>query len=563
MLRVAAALLATLALGLPAQAAERILEFRSEIEVHADASMTVAETIVVRAAGQLIRRGIYRDFPTDYRDRAGNRYRVGFEVLGVTRNGADEPFHAEPHANGVRVYVGRANAFVEPGRHEYVIRYRTDRQLGFFDHHDELYWNVTGNGWDFPIDQASAVVRLPSSVPLNEVTLEGYTGRQGSTEQSYAAAASGGEASISATRSLDPREGLTIVVGWPKGHVHAPDRAERVRWLLADNRGLLTAATGGLLILGYLGWAWARYGRDPRRGVVFPHYEPPAGYSPASARFITRMSYDNRVFTAAILSLAVKGHLEIDEARGKYTLRRRGSGEALAAGERALLGALFASAQAVELDNKNHALLGKAKIAHRKSLQRDYQTKYFLTNTAMLAPSVGAALALAVAIKLLGGFTPAVTVVFVALLGAHAVFYYLLRAPTMQGRRFMDKLEGFRTYLEVAEKDELNLRNPPAKTPELFERYLPFALALGVEQKWAEKFAGVFARLGAEGSAGYRPHWYGGDFNPRNIGGFTKGVGSSLNSAISSASTAPGSSSGGGGGGSSGGGGGGGGGGGW
>jgi uncharacterized membrane protein YgcG len=563
MLRVLAALLAVLALGSPVQADERILEFRSEIEVHADASMTVAETIVVRAAGQLIRRGIYRDFPTDYRDRAGNRYRVGFEVLGVTRNGADEPFHAEPHGNGVRVYAGRANAFVEPGRHEYVIRYRTDRQLGFFEQHDELYWNVTGNGWDFPIDQASAVVRLPPSVPLNEVTLEAYTGPQGSTEQSYAAAASGGEASIAATRSLGPREGLTIVVGWPKGHVHAPDRAERVRWLLADNRGLLTAATGGLLILGYLGWAWARYGRDPRPGVIFPHYEPPEGYSPASARFITRMSYDNRVFTAAILSLAVKGHLEIDEARGKYTLRRRASGEALAAGERALLGALFGSAQAVELDNKNHALLAKAKIAHRKSLQRDYQKKYFFTNATMLVPSIGAALVLAFAIKLLDGFTPAVTVVFVVLAGAHAVFYYLLRAPTTQGRRLMDRLEGFQVYLEVAEKDELNLRNPPAKTPELFERYLPYALALGVEQKWAEKFAAVFARLGAEGGEGYRPRWYGGDFNPRNIGSFTKGVGSALTSAISSASTAPGSSSGGGGGGSSGGGGGGGGGGGW
>lgn len=566
MRRFAITLLALLALPAwtqPAHAAERILDYRSEIEVHADASMTVTETIVVEAAGQLIRRGIYRDFPTDYRDRLGNRYRVGFEVLGVTRNGQDEPFHTERRENGVRVYVGRANEFVAPGRHEYAIRYRTDRQLGYFDAHDELYWNVTGNGWDLPIERASAVVRLPPGVPMGDVSLEGYTGRQGSTEQSYAAAASGGEASIAATRSLGPREGLTIVVGWPKGHVHEPGGGERLQHVMKDNRGLLTACIGALFILGYLAWAWSRHGRDPRRGVVFPHYEPPAGYSPASTRFILRMSYDNRVFTAAILSLAVKGYLEIAEAGGKYTLHRRDSTQPLAAGEQALLDTLFATARSVELDNKNHALLGRTKAAHKKSLRRDYEKKYFLLNTALLMPSFGASVVLAVGIKLLDGFTPAVTAVFVALAAAHVLFAYLMRAPTARGRALMDKLEGFRMYLEVAEKDELNLRNPPARTPELFERYLPFALALGVEQQWAEKFAGVFARLdGAQGTR-YRPSWYGGDFNPARLGGFATDVGTGLNSAISSASTAPGSSSGGGGGGSSGGGGGGGGGGGW
>jgi uncharacterized membrane protein len=154
-------------------------------------------------------------------------------------------------------------------------------------------------------------------------------------------------------------------------------------------------------------------------------------------------------------------------------------------------------------------------------------------------------------------------VLFGLMAAAHILFYWLLRAPTERGRRLMDKLEGFKSYLEVAEKDELNLRNPPEKTPELFERYLPFALALGVEQAWAEKFAGVFARLEASGSASYHPAWYHGHFNPHAIGSFTSGVGASLTSAISSASTPPGSSSGSGGGGFSGGGGGGGGGGGW
>jgi uncharacterized membrane protein YgcG len=469
----------------------------------------------------------------------------------------------DQRSNGVRGYVGSADRLVEPGRHEYQIRYRTDRQLGYFDDHDELYWNVTGNGWDLPIDAASAVVRLPPSVPRGELELEAYTGAQGSTEQAFAATVSGDAARIDAARPLEPREGLTIVVSWPKGHVHEPGRIERLERTLADNRGLLLAITGLVLVLAYLFWAWSRHGVDPPRGVIFPHYEPPSGYSPASARFIMRMGYDNRVFTAAVISLAVKGHLEITAHKSKYTLTSRQSGQALAAGEKALLQTLFSASPSVELDQENHALLARVKKAHRQSLRRDYRKKYFLTNSVLLAPSLGAMLVLAIAISLLDAFQPLVVAVFGLMLLAHVIFYWLLRAPTPHGRRLMDKLEGFRSYLEVAEKDELNLRNPPEKTPELFERYLPFALALGVEQQWAERFAAVFARLEAERPGAYHPAWYHGDFNTRNLGGFATGVGKSLTSAIASASTPPGSSSGGGGGGSSGGGGGGGGGGGW
>jgi uncharacterized membrane protein len=145
----------------------------------------------------------------------------------------------------------------------------------------------------------------------------------------------------------------------------------------------------------------------------------------------------------------------------------------------------------------------------------------------------------------------------------HIVFAYLLKAPSGRGRRLMDKLEGFKVYLEVAEKDDLALRHPPDLTPELFERYLPYAIALGVEQKWAEQFSDVFARLEATDHGAYSPRWYKGKFSSNRMGNFASNVSSSFSSAVSSAATPPGSSSGSSGGGSSGGGGGGGGGGGW
>jgi len=128
----------------------------------------------------------------------------------------------------------------------------------------------------------------------------------------------------------------------------------------------------------------------------------------------------------------------------------------------------------------------------------------------------------------------------------------------------MDELEGFRMYLSVAEADRLNLLNPPERTPELFERFLPYALALDVEQAWSESFADVLARArDAEGNP-YRPVWWvGGAYHAFHPEAFASSLGDSLATTIASSATAPGSSSGFGGGGSSGGGGGGGGGGGW
>jgi uncharacterized membrane protein len=145
---------------------------------------------------------------------------------------------------------------------------------------------------------------------------------------------------------------------------------------------------------------------------------------------------------------------------------------------------------------------------------------------------------------------------------ANGLFGWLLKAPTPQGQVAMDHIRGFKMYLEVAEGEELKrvTAPPPPMTPELFESYLPAALALGVEQKWAERFASVLDIQ----APNYQPGWYSGPgFSTRHLGAFSSQLGSSLTSAISSSSTPPGAKSGSGGGGRSGGGGGGGGGGGW
>src|SRR5690606_19069399 len=126
--------------------------------------------------------------------------------------------------------------------------YRTDRQLGFFRDHDELYWNVTGNGWGFPIDEATAEVFLPGDVPAGDIAAEAYTGPQGAQGRDWTAATDVGTAVFRTTRALGPHEGLTIVASWPKGLVDPPGTRQRGAYLLRDAWPALVAA-GGLLLL--------------------------------------------------------------------------------------------------------------------------------------------------------------------------------------------------------------------------------------------------------------------------------------------------------------------------
>jgi uncharacterized membrane protein YgcG len=586
MIRCLLLLLGLLSAG-AAAAAERILGFHSDIRILADSSLEVTETIRVQAEGVQIRRGIFREFPTLYTSRERGRTTVGFDVQSVRRDGAAEPYRTERRINGVAVYVGRPDRYLEPGEHTYQIRYRTDRQLGFFAEHDELYWNVTGVGWVFPIDLAAATVHLPQGAPAGAVRFEGYTGPQGATWRNYRAALGSGTVEFETTRKLGPHEGLTIVVAWPKGLVHPPGPFARARYFLRDNLPLALGALGLLALCGYYLYVWRRYGRDPAPGVIVPRYRPPEGETAASMRYLQQMGYDNRCFVAGILGLAVKGYLTIEQPerglfrKGDYVLHRKtGSQTPLAADEQALLDDLFGPYDSLELKDAHYALLRRAQYAQKAQLQRRHRNTHFHLNRSWrylgMALTVFVLFGGVAAAAWAGGYGPdwfllthagwATAGLGVIALAANNFFGKILPAPNRAGRKLLDEIDGFKLYLEVAEGDELALAGAPRKTPGLYEMYLPFALALGVSQQWSEKFAQVFLA-----QPDYAPDWYHGDrWDANDLGGFSSSLGGSFDSAIASASTPPGESSGGssgggggGGGGSSGGGGGGGGGGGW
>lgn len=552
-----------------ASADERVLSFHSDILVRSDGVLEVTETIRIRAEGHQIKRGIFRDYPTQYKNRFGDDVTVKYEPLTVLRNDRLEDFRTEKFRNGVRTYFGRSDRLLELGEHTYSYRYNAGRMLGFFDDQVELYWNVISDDSVFPIDRVSATLTFEFNVPQESFELYAYTGAFGSAGQDYLATIdAAGRPAFETTRMLGAYEGMTISVAWPKGFVAEPGNMQKAVWLLADNLNLLIALAGLLAMLGYYIPVWRYFGKDPEEGVIFARYEPPQGFSPASLRYISNMNYDDKAMTAAVVSLAVKGYLritkDIDDTHTLLQSKPADDAPQLATGEQELLDALFEESDAVILDDEYHERLGGARAAHQRSLSRDFKNRYFKTNGIMNLPPVLLMITAAV-ISLNVGSGPS-GVVIAALVIAVIVmvlFAVLMRRPTVRGRKLLDEMSGFREYLEIAEKDEMNLRNPPEKTPVLFEQYLPFALAMGVEQEWAERFAQVFASLKGPSEAAYHPAWYSGSWNSLDLGSNTASLSSGLGTAISSSVTPPGSSSGSNSGGFSGGGGGGGGVGGW
>ena len=625
-----AAFLCVIALG-SAGADERILRFISDVNVQRNGDLLVTETIQVRAEGKVIRRGILRDFPTTYTRPDGSRVEVGFEVQAVSRDGETESYATERMNNGVRIRIGNADHFLNSGLHEYVIKYRTTRQIGFFDNFDELYWNATGTGWTFPIDFAEARITLPEAVAFKQTAL--YTGPQGARDKdARIVEQQPGRIVFRTTKGLPVANGLTVAAAWDKGIVAPPTQAQQLDSLLQDNPGFLYAALGGAGVILFYCLAWLLVGRDPPRGTIIPLFAPPEGMSAAAVRYVENMNFDNRVFTAAIVGLGVNGHLKLSGTGRTSVIHHDGGHKPLDPAEQAVETALFTTKETVRLDQSDHAVLSSAKFGLWRTLAKAYKNKMFESNliwsffgffaTAAVIAAIGYAfitnygergpllvagmviplipimigvtqlrtgwrnggivrmlaglvltgVAVAAGYLLLSftiGMGPAILPALApyVLVAFAALGFSWLQAPSLEGRKVMDQIEGFKQYLGVAEEDRLNFLNPPEKTPELFERFLPYAIALDVENAWAKRFAGVLAAAAAAGTVAT---WYDGDRSRLSDPvSFANHLGDDLSRTIASASSSPassggsGASSGSSGGGSSGGGGGGGGGSGW
>ncbi|CAM3889141.1 DUF2207 domain-containing protein [Ectopseudomonas alcaliphila] len=621
-------------------AQEAIEDFAVSLQVEADGNLLVIEQITVRAEGRDIRRGIYRDLPVSYALPMGLEQRSPITLLGVTRDGQPESVRSERSGAWVRFYLGSPDVLLETGRHRYELRYRVGRILLHHADTDELYWNVTGNGWVFPIRQASVEVLLPSGARIGQ--LAAYTGAQGDQGQDFQILERRDDYLRLATNAeLPAYHGLTVAVDWQAGLVPRPGAMHNATRALLDNLGV---GIGAALLIGLLLFylrAWSRVGRDPRKGVIIPLFEGPQGMSAVQAGYLWHRGLRGafpatRAFSVWLTDMAIRKHLHIEDKTrgGGFSLARdQGAGGEMSKLDRDLRKRLFLANKegvALTIGTKYEPRLadavaglssrlgeqGKAWFANNRGIWAlgvlwavlgcalmlvmsthgdDFAIglaglvfglgfgvpALIMFNLAWRQPSFGKKLPLILAALMFGwpmpvgllmiaDVAPLPTLLLVILYAVLVtVFYYLMPAPSLEGRRLLDALEGYRDYLQLAERDVLALAgDAPAMSIALYERHLPFAMALGVEDKWSARFSEALASgLIDPAQRDYQPSWYHSRNSYSSPQALSGALAAGLASATALASSPPSSSSSGGGGssggGSSGGGGGGGGGGGW
>jgi hypothetical protein len=600
----------------------------------------VVETIEVKAEGDEIRRGIYRDIPTQLINPDGTRLRSTLKVLEVKRNGQSELYELENLGGGFkRIRIGDADVFLDYRVHTYTIHYTMTRMARYFEDHDELFWNATGNYWIFPILKATATLTVPEGGVIDGAI--GYTGAVGSTEQAVTVQQTApNSVAFRTTRELSAGEGLSVAVKFQKGVLPAPEGLTAIGYWISDHRELVFPSFAVLIVLLYFFFSWSAVGRDPAKGTIIPLFHPPKGVSPALLHYIGNMGFSGSgwtAFTASIFNLGVKGLVQIDKSGKAMTITSTGEAkEKLPLGEQGIYD-YVRSKGTVTVDKTDGPKLNEKRGELVSAIERENRRVYFNNNVGHTLGGVALAAAMLGALVWLEVLDPIFLIVaaigavvigvilgvvfgskkggvggkiiagiwFVivgfnlvgagidtlagirfnvdtGLIGAISIliiviiFAILMRAPTIQGRKLMDEIEGFRMYLETAEKNRLNYvdKGEPQMTIKRFESILPFAIALGVEKPWSERFEADLARHAVADATGdtYSPYWYrgsswstsgsSGDFS-KSFSSIATGMSAAMIAAQPVSSSGSGFSGGGGGGGSSGGGGGGGGGGGW
>ncbi|MCB1497902.1 MAG: DUF2207 domain-containing protein [Bauldia sp.] len=375
---------ALLVVSVPAAAEEVIERFDANVEVRPDGVLDVVETIRVHAEGTQIRHGIFRDVPLTFVDENDNVHKVSFSIREITRDGRPEPYHTASNSEGIRIYVGDGDIYLDPGTYTYRIHYETGRQIRFLPEHTELFWNVTGNDWSFPILEATALFTLPDN--RAPVRWTAYTGRYGEEGKAVTGEITGDDSlRVTTTATLPPREGLSVVLQIPDGLVSPPSGMQAFHYWFLDNRRFLLGGIGLVGVLVFYLISWNAVGRDPPRGTIIPLFHPPSGISPALAGYVRDFGWSGgwREFTAAALSLATKGLLIFNDSGGDIVLSRTETPKPAAKlppGENAIFNWVAGKGGKVTIDKANGKSLASAFSRFKSAVEGENRNRFFRRN---------------------------------------------------------------------------------------------------------------------------------------------------------------------------------------
>jgi hypothetical protein len=496
----------------------RVADFNDTIFVHEDGSAVVHEHITLVFVGEW--HGIHRFIPVEYPGPQRTNYTLFLNVSGVTDGNGGKLKYESSTSNGFRdlkIFIPDAVNATRTVEIDYTVR----NGMRFFEDHDEFYWNVTGNDWPVPIDHASALVSFADSA-AGSLRAQAFTGAYGSAERGASADVRGSEVSFETSNPLPMRGGMTIDIFIPKGILKEPGAFTRLIWFLGSNP---------IVFLPFLTFAvmftlWWYKGRDPDPGLsVAPMYEPPAGMTPAEAGALLDDTIHPRDITSTLVDLAVRGFVKIEEVDDKglvfhhkdyifHLLKPRDQWGGLAPHELVMLENVFAGGEATRLSslkNRFYTAIPVIRQDIKSALKR--KGMYLLDPDSANGYSIAGIVVIAAPFLMMQFLWNKPVFSSIGLLIGcgivSAIIWWLfarqMTAKTVQGGRTRVAVLGFQEFMNRVDAERLK-RMPP----DTFEKYLPYAMALGVEHHWAQAFAGIVQTA---------PNWYvspngGVGFNP-------------------------------------------------
>jgi len=498
----------------------RIADYEDTISIGGDGSALVSERITLVFVGQW--HGIHRFIPTDYPGPRGTNYTLFFDVRSITDGNGNKLKYESSTSRGFRdlkIYVPGAVDTTRTVQIDYLVRNGTR----YFEDHDEFYWNVTGNDWPVPIDHAVASVALPSNA-AGSLRAQAFTGVYGSTAEEVSTTVDGPNARFETLNPLPMRGGMTIDIYLPKGILAEPGEFTRLMWFLGSNPIVFLP----FVTLGVMFTLWWYKGRDPDPGrSVAPMYEPPPDLTPAEAGMLIDDSIDPRDITCTLVDLAVRGYIKIEETADKglvfhhkdyifHLLKPKTQWQGLAPHESVMLENVFDSGQQMQLSslkNRFYTAIPIIKQDIKAALKR--KGMYLLDPDSANGYSLLGILVIAApfAIAQYTGhsvFSSAPLLIGSGIISA-IIFWLFARemtAKTVKGSQTRIAVLGFQEFMNRVDADRLK-RMPP----DTFEKYLPYAMALGVEHNWAQAFAGIVKDppswyVSPTGMAGFNPIFF-------------------------------------------------------
>ena len=477
-----------------------IADFKDTIAISTDGSVSVNEKITLVFVGQW--HGIHRTIPIEYPGPHGANYTLFVDIRSVTdETGSKLKYDSSKSGDfrDLKIYIPGAEDATRVVNIDYTVR----NGIRYFDSHDEFYWNVTGNDWPVPIAHAEAFVTLPKNAD-GGLRAQAFTGVYGSTEGAATSEVKGADVMFETTNPLPMRGGLTIDIFIPKGVLKEPSALTKLFWFLSSNPVVFLP----LLTLAVMYGLWHTVGKDPEPGVsVAPMYEPPKEFTPAEVGTLIDDATDPRDITSTIVDLAVRGYLKIQEKVDTFLVFKKKDyvfhllkpreqwGTDLSPHERVMLENIFAGGSETQLSSlKNRFYTAIPVIRQDVMAALKKKGMYLLDPGSANGYSIAAVVAIGL---LLAGlqylnwmnlFNSVPLLIVSALISALIwwLFARQMTAKTLLGVRTLVAILGFQEFMNRVDADRIK-RLPP----DTFEKYLAYAMALGVEQHWAQAFAGI------------------------------------------------------------------------